>query len=1154
MIFLAGKDGSFKTAIPSSVYQGSNYANEVILIAPYPKGYTVQVCYVLPNGERTNLFYMDPVFKDIEDESIKNMGVWSTYLDEGISNEQGEVEGQFFISLPKQQISTGITEDNKITTKEVYPTVATYKFTFFVTGAGKPTITPNFTDSQINEINRYLGVLANAIYNGNNDMGNNSSAIIELRDSFNIFKQGINRDINTLNENINNYNERLITAEGGVSNLQDQVALNTKSINNLSDKLEKVELTGSMGYNPLDGAYSSNYTGKQIEDSITAITQTYEEDGIAVTNDGLKIVGASNTEIDNKSSNKPITTINADYATKKAITDPSSKWSPEDQAKALNTLGIDASGGTIIEANPEETANKVLNTVKIGTEIYEIPTEGSDLINKVVDLIQTEGAGDKYLADDGKYKLIPSGGLTEEEKQELNTTLANKVDKVEGKGLSTNDYTDKDRSKVDKLIIDGESNKLLSADGTYKTVKLGGATEENAINIAPEGGEIGQVLKKTEDGVEWGNDNEGTKIQANVNYEGTFSALQNLKIGDLYYSVTPTGESQNYAHRITFTYYKDFVVSGTVSFTVVCPIAFQASNDNAYEFFKALLDLGYDNIPATLNRSLYPDKPVFIDFEVIDNKRLLIYLRNTVGGVESEGVYSGELGVNFNAQLNDIMGLVNTDTTLSVDGAPADAKVTGDALEKLRGDIVGGVNIERTEKIDETSNGDYIYRQYFSNGTYNDFISPKGVPPKIRVQLGDKINEVGYPSVDAVTENNITTLTFNNLKGQKGDQGEKGIQGDAGVVLYQHIFQFEISDGEIENYYETINIFTASDTINVWQYLYDIGARIEVRPKYGTGFPSISAGEGFVGVDFYNFYAGYYNLPNSTTLIENGFYYKKIKEVNERVDNTITKVDKVVYKLATLKSSSVVLVSGKDASIQIDTALSLESENPVQNKVIVEALNGKQDKLIAGENITIEGNVISAQGGSGGVSQEYVDTELAKKVNVPSGISTTHGVVAIGYNANSSAPRTFAMGARGEGTTNQASIIAQYNANGKLMSGTPTQDTEVANKKYVDDAVANAGGGGGSKIYLHNFTYEDEDGMQGYGWFYSTISTPILLNDEIAIATEMYDAFTLKSVIGDIHLYDTSFNHKTFHILPEENFRVEIGSIIVSINEVVTEV
>lgn len=56
------------------------------------------------------------------------------------------------------------------------------------------------------------------------------------------------------------------------------------------------------------------------------------------------------------------------------------------------------------------------------------------------------------------------------------------------------------------------------------------------------------------------------------------------------------------------------------------------------------------------------------------------------------------------------------------------------------------------------------------------------------------------------------------------------------------------------------------------------------------------------------------------------------------------------------------------SSIVVDDHLSTTSKNPVQNKVITQALNNKQDTLIAGTGITINNNVISAQGGGSGSS------------------------------------------------------------------------------------------------------------------------------------------------------------------------------------------
>lgn len=61
-------------------------------------------------------------------------------------------------------------------------------------------------------------------------------------------------------------------------------------------------------------------------------------------------------------------------------------------------------------------------------------------------------------------------------------------------------------------------------------------------------------------------------------------------------------------------------------------------------------------------------------------------------------------------------------------------------------------------------------------------------------------------------------------------------------------------------------------------------------------------------------------------------------------------------------------ISATDTKYTIDSTLSSTSTNPVQNKVVYTALAGKQDKLIAGTGISISGNTISCtvSGGSGG--------------------------------------------------------------------------------------------------------------------------------------------------------------------------------------------
>ena len=61
-------------------------------------------------------------------------------------------------------------------------------------------------------------------------------------------------------------------------------------------------------------------------------------------------------------------------------------------------------------------------------------------------------------------------------------------------------------------------------------------------------------------------------------------------------------------------------------------------------------------------------------------------------------------------------------------------------------------------------------------------------------------------------------------------------------------------------------------------------------------------------------------------------------------------------------------ISATDTKYTIDSTLNGSSTNPIQNKVVYTALAGKQDKLTAGTGISISGNTISCtvSGGSGG--------------------------------------------------------------------------------------------------------------------------------------------------------------------------------------------
>lgn len=60
--------------------------------------------------------------------------------------------------------------------------------------------------------------------------------------------------------------------------------------------------------------------------------------------------------------------------------------------------------------------------------------------------------------------------------------LNDKVDKEAGKGLSTNDYSNEDKTKVSLIDASGVGDKYLSDDGSYKTVSSGGGGGVTSVN------------------------------------------------------------------------------------------------------------------------------------------------------------------------------------------------------------------------------------------------------------------------------------------------------------------------------------------------------------------------------------------------------------------------------------------------------------------------------------------------------------------------------------------------------------------------------------------------------------------------------------------------------------------------------------------------
>jgi hypothetical protein len=103
----------------------------------------------------------------------------------------------------------------------------------------------------------------------------------------------------------------------------------------------------------------------------------------------------------------------------------------------------------------------------------------------------------------------------------------------------------------------------------------------------------------------------------------------------------------------------------------------------------------------------------------------------------------------------------------------------------------------------------------------------------------------------------------------------------------------------------------------------------------------------------------------STNPVQN----KVVKEALDAKQNKLT-IDSALSSTSANPVQNKVVKAALDAKqdrMTIDSALSATSANPVQNKVVKAALDAKQDVLTAGSGIIINGTTISATG-SGGAS------------------------------------------------------------------------------------------------------------------------------------------------------------------------------------------
>lgn len=164
--------------------------------------------------------------------------------------------------------------------------------------------------------------------------------------------------------------------------------------------------------------------------------------------------------------------------------------------------------------------------------IYMVPNESSranDVYDEYIWMVTTEKTGWEFLGNKhvevdltGYYNKTQVDKAIEDSEARSTAAIALKVDKVDGKQLSTNDYTTAEKQEVAKIAnkVDKVEGKQLSTEDytTAEKTKLSGIAD-NANNYThpttagnkhiPAGGTPGQILVNTGDGTAEWKDNQG---------------------------------------------------------------------------------------------------------------------------------------------------------------------------------------------------------------------------------------------------------------------------------------------------------------------------------------------------------------------------------------------------------------------------------------------------------------------------------------------------------------------------------------------------------------------------------------------------------------------------------------------------------------------
>lgn len=236
-------------------------------------------------------------------------------------------------------------------------------------------------------------------------------------------------------------------------------------------------------------AQHTNAINKEIQDRKEAIATEVSDRNAAILVETNR-AKAKEEELDNKITDHTAAT-NAALALKADKSDTYTKA----QVDAKLSGAYKVKGSSTFEALPKDNnvvgdVYNITNAFNLGGKHYDAGTnvvwteDGWDALSGSFDTTAIEGSIQE-VADDLASEVTRATGVEETLNSNITQLQTQKVDKVEGKGLSTNDYTTPEKNKL--AAIEAEANKYVLPAATASA--LGGVKIGSNITLA-DGGTI----------------------------------------------------------------------------------------------------------------------------------------------------------------------------------------------------------------------------------------------------------------------------------------------------------------------------------------------------------------------------------------------------------------------------------------------------------------------------------------------------------------------------------------------------------------------------------------------------------------------------------------------------------------------------------------